>query len=110
MTNEEVLSVRSRYIKGETIDQIWKDYQDRYSSKDTFKRIILGYTYKDVGNIPNSEQIRHTNAKLTDLQVKQIRSEYKKGKISQATLGKKFGVSATTIARIIKNEIYKHVN
>lgn len=110
MTNKEVLSIRSRYIKGETIDQIWKDYKDRYSSKETFKRIILGYTYKDVGNIPNSEQIRHTNAKLTDVQIKQIRSEYEKGKISQATLGKKFGVSTTTIARIIKKETYKHVN
>ena len=110
MTNEEVLFIRSRYIAGESIDSIWQDYQDRYSSKETFKRIVLGYTYKDVGNIPNAEQVRHTNAKLTDIQIKQIRSEYEKGKISQAALGKKFGVSQTTIAQIIHRQTYKHVN
>lgn len=109
LTNDEVLSIRQRYINGEQIQLIFKDYQDKYSSYDTFKRIVLGYTYKEVGNIPSAEQIRHTNAKLTNIQVKQIREKYKKGQISQAALGKEFGVSPTTIARIIKGQIYKNV-
>ena len=66
MTNQEVIDVRQRYINGESIDNIYKDYKERYSNKDTFKRIVLGETYKDVGNIPSKSQIRHTNAKLTD--------------------------------------------
>ena len=110
LTNEEVISIRQRYIDGETPESIYQDYKDRYSSFDTFRRIILGYTYKSVGNIPNSEQVRHTNAKLTDVQVKEIRNKYQKGKISFAKLGKEYGVSGTTISRIIKNEIYKNVN
>ena len=110
LTNEEVILIRQRYIDGETPESIYQDYKDRYSSFDTFRRIILGYTYKSVGNIPNSEQVRHTNAKLTDIQVKEIRSKYQKGKISFAKLGKEYGVSGTTISRIIKNEIYKNVN
>ena len=110
LTNEEVLSIRQRYINGESSTQIYQDYKDRYSSFNTFRRIILGYTYKSIGNIPNSEQVRHTNAKLTDIQVKEIRQKYKKGKISQEKLGEEYGVSGTTISRIVKKEIYKNVN
>lgn len=110
LTNEEVLSIRQRYIDGEPSTQIYQDYKDRYSSFNTFRRIILGYTYKSIGNIPNSEQVRHTNAKLTDIQVKEIRQKYQKGKISQEKLGKEYGVSGTTISRIVKKEIYKNVN
>ena len=69
-----------------------------------------GHTYKNVGNIPNSEQVRHTNAKLTEIQVKEIRNKYQKGKISFAKLGQEYGVSVTIISRIIKNQIYKNVN
>ena len=41
MTNEEVINVRQRYIDGESIQQIYEDYKDRYSNKKTFKRIII---------------------------------------------------------------------
>lgn len=60
--------------------------------------------------IPTSGQVRHTNAKLTENQVKEIRQKYQKGKISFTKLGKEYGVSGTTISRIIKNQIYKNVN
>lgn len=110
LTNEEVILIRQRYIDGETPESIYQDYKDKYSSFDTFRRIILGYTYKNVSNIPSSEQVRHTNAKLTEIQVKEIRNKYQKGKISFAKLGQEYGVSGTTISRIIKNQIYKNVN
>ena len=108
--NEEVLKIRQRYINGETIPEIYKDYQEIYSNKQTFKNIILGYIYKDVGNIPNKENIRHTNSKLTADQVKNIRKEYKKGKISYAKLGQKYGVSGTCISHIIQGLTYTHIN
>ena len=110
LSNEEVLKIRQRYINGETIPEIYKDYQEIYSNKQTFKNIILGYTYKDVGNIPNKENIRHTNSKLTADQVKNIRKEYKKGKISYAKLGQKYGVSGTCISHIIQGLTYTHIN
>lgn len=110
MTNQEVWDVRQRYIDGESIDNIFKDFNDRYTNKDVFKRIILGKTYVSVGNIPNKEQIRHTNAKLTDIQVKEIRSSYKKGIVSYRELGDKYGLSESSIAAIIKRETYKNVD
>lgn len=110
MTNEEVLIVRQRYINGESIDDIYKDYQDRYSNRGTFKRIILGQTYKTVGNIPTKSQIRHTNAKLTDTQVREIRQKYQKGKISYDALGREYGLSGSCIGLIIKRKTYQHVD
>lgn len=110
LTNEEVVRIRKRYINGETINSIYKDYQTLYNSKETFKRIVLGYTYKDAGCIPLQEHIRHTNSKLTADQVRNIRKEYKKGKISYAKLGIKYGVSGTAIAHIIKGITYTHID
>lgn len=110
MTNEEVINVRQRYIDGESIQQIYEDYKDRYSNKETFKRIILGQTYISVGNIPNKRQIRYTNAKLTEVQVREIRNKYKKGKVSYDTLGKEYGLSGSSIAAIIKRKTYTHVD
>ena len=109
MTNQEVINVRQRYINGETIDQIYKDYKDRYSSKDTFKRIVLGETYKNVGNIPSKSQIRHTNAKLTDQQVREIRKRYETEKISYAKLGEEYGISSSSVYQIIKRKTYQHI-
>lgn len=110
LTNEEVILIRKRYINGELIDSIYKDYQNLYSSKETFKRIVLGYTYKDAGCIPQQEHIRHTNSKLTADQVRNIRKEYEKGKISYAKLGKKYGISGTAIANVIKGITYTHID
>jgi len=110
LTNDEVLKIRQRYIDGETPEQIFKDYQDRYSDLMTFKRIIFGHTYTTVGNIPQKNQIRYTNAKLTVDEVKYIRETYKKGSISYDALGKQFNVSANTIMRIVKKQTYKNVD
>jgi group I intron endonuclease len=110
MSNEEVFKVRQRYINGETVKQIYEDYKDRYSSELVFKRIIFGETYKTVGNIPSKSQIRYTNAKLTDTQVKEIRSKYQKGKISYDELGKEYGLCGSSISAIIKRKTYIHVD
>lgn len=110
LTNEEVINIRQRYIDGEDMETIYKDYINKYNNKETFKRIILGYTYKSVGNIPNKEQIRHTNAKLTAEQVKEMRTAYKKEKISFDKLGKRYGISGTTCKNIIRRITYKHVD
>lgn len=47
--------------------KIHQDYIDLYPNINVLKRIILGKTYTSVGNIPTTEQVRHTNAKLTDV-------------------------------------------
>ena len=65
LTNEEVRAIRQRYIDGESISEIYINYNNLYKNINTFKRIVLGKTYIDAGNIPKKEDIRHTNAKLT---------------------------------------------
>lgn len=110
LTNQQVWDIRQRYIDGESIKEIYNDFKDLYANQQTFKRIVLGQTYVTVGNIPTKEQVRHTNAKLTDVQVKEIRNSYKKGVVSYRELGKKYGLSESSIASIIKRETYKNVD
>lgn len=110
LTNQQVWDIRQRYIDGESIKEIYNDFKDLYTNQQTFKRIVLGQTYVTVGNIPTKEQVRHTNARLTDAQVKEIRNSYKKGVVSYRELGKKYGLSESSIAAIIKRETYKNVN
>ena len=110
LSNQQVWDIRQRYIDGESIKEIYEDFKDLYSNQQTFKRIVLGQTYVTVGNIPNKEQIRHTNAKLTDVQVKEIRNSYKKGIVSYRELGEKYGLSESSIAAIVKRETYKNVD
>lgn len=110
LTNQEVINIRQRYIDGEDIKSIYKDYAEIYSSIDTFRRIVLGYTYQSVGNIPSKSQIRKTNAKLTENQVRDIRRRYESEKISFDRLGKEYGLSGSSIQAIVKRETYKNVN
>lgn len=109
LTNQEVINIRQRYIKGETVEQIYTDYIKQYPNINVFRRIVLGKSYKEVGNIPSKEDIRYTNAKLTANQVRAIREEYGSSNTSYAKLGKKYGVTAGCIAGIIKRKTYVHV-
>lgn len=110
LTNEEVIIIRQRYIDGESVKEIYQDYSHIYSNIDTFRRIVLGQTYKSVGNIPTQQQIRYTNAKFTDDQVRLIREQYATGEITYKQLGEYYGVSEHTIASIVWKKTYKHVN
>lgn len=110
MTNEEVWNVRQRYIDGESIKQIYEDYKDRYNNELTFKRIVLGQTYINVGNIPSKNQIRYTNSKLTETQVKEIRKKYANGNITYKKLGLEYGVSEHVIYCVVKRKTYQHID
>lgn len=109
MSNEEVLSVRQRYINGESINSIYSDYKNRYHNDRTFARIVLGKTYKTVGLIPTKEEIHYTNAKLSANQVKEIRNKYATGQYSYAALGREYGISSSSIKNIIIRKTYQHV-
>lgn len=108
LTNDEVIQIRQRYIDGEDINNIHKDYSHLYS-RSVFADIVYGRTYKNVGNIPPKENIRHTNGKLTDKQVREIRRMYKEEHISQRAIGEIFNMSQTAIGHIIQGKTYKHV-
>lgn len=105
LTNNEVIKIRQRYIEGESVKDIYKDYKNIYKNIDTFRRVVLGQAYKDVGNIP-SRKDKISGVKITDDQVKEIRMKYSTTKISYAKLGEEYGVSASTIQKVIKKEGY----
>lgn len=109
LTNEEVYKIRARYINGETCESIYKDYQNKYNSLAVFKRIILGYTYKTVGNIPDKSTIRYTNSKFNTAQIKTIRDMYDSGQYSQSAIARQFDVSPSAIRNIIIGKTYKQV-
>ena len=108
LSNDEVIQIRQRYIDGEDLKDIYQDYTDLYS-KSVFADIVYGRTYKKVGNIPSKENIRHTNGKLTDKQVKEIRRLYHEEHKSQRIIGELFGLSQSAIGHIIQGKTYKHV-
>lgn len=57
-------------------------------------------TYKGSGN---------KNSKLTEIQVLELRKEYKSGKFTYKQLSQKYSVGITLIGYIINNKIWKHV-
>lgn len=48
LTQQEIIKIRSRLAKGETQDEIWEDYKDRFKFKQTFKNICSNKTYKNI--------------------------------------------------------------
>lgn len=58
-------------------------------------------------NGPKGE--RCGNAKLTEQDVVDIRTEYTKGNIIQEELGKQFGVHQVTIGNIVRRETWTHI-
>jgi hypothetical protein len=59
------------------------------------------------GRVPKGEN--HARAKLTELQVHEIRSAYKAGGVTLKQIAKKYGVNFTLIHAIIKRKIWQHV-
>jgi hypothetical protein len=52
---------------------------------------------------------KHTNAKLTPAQVREIRRRYDTGAAKQVPLAKEFGVSQRVISLVIRRETYKDI-
>jgi hypothetical protein len=48
-------------------------------------------------------------AKLTDDQVREIRSLYEVGRISQLALARRYGITQTTIGSIVRRATWKHI-
>jgi hypothetical protein len=52
----------------------------------------------------------HARAKLTELEVLEIRQEYAKGNSSYSYLSKLYGVTESTIGKIVRGELWSHLN
>ena len=67
------------------------------------------YTYKYSGIILGKGE-GHLMAKLSENDVRDIRSEYALGNTSHRKLGRKYGVDKSLIGRIIKRKLWKNVD
>lgn len=108
LSNNEVINIRQRYINGESIKDIYIDYKDLYDI-NTFRRIVLGNTYKEVGNIPLKQDIRYTNSKLCKEQVIAIRKSYWEDCTTVASLSEQYGISKGMINDVVKGRTYSHI-
>jgi len=59
------------------------------------------------GRMPRGES--HGIAKVTEAQVAEMRLRYAEGGISQASLGRKYGITQTTAGRILRRAGWPHV-
>lgn len=85
--------------------------------------IVLGRVFKELGRPPRDE-IKAANrrcryrprgvlshrSKLTEEQVRAIRSEYSSGKYTQKQLAKKYGVSQMPISNLLTGKTYANVS
>ena len=68
----------------------------------------LKHAFKN-GLLNPSHGERHYSAKLTEVEVKNIREDYTKGKTTHRKLAKEYGVSHTVIYHIVKRFTWKHI-
>jgi len=66
---------------------------------------ILGRKGFGIGSCGES----HGSSKLTDQEVKKIRSKYSKETVTRRELAGKYGVSVSTITQIISRKLWKHI-
>lgn len=79
------------------------------------EHLFLGTQFENMadmyrkGREPNKLGQNNPAAKLTDAEVRQIRKMYAEGGISQAALGRKFGVSTVMVGLIVRREKWQHI-
>lgn len=61
------------------------------------------------GRSAKQSGIKNGRAKLSELQIKKIRSKYKTGKITQQQLSKIYGICQVQISTIIRGKQWRHI-
>lgn len=114
LSEQEVWDIRQRYRNGESVEEIYQDFQDKYQSKDCFKNIIFGKAYQYIGNIPTKHEIRYTNknrstGKHSPELIREIGAMYATGQYTYMQLENIYHISHQTIARIVTRRAYKNI-
>lgn len=110
-TKEEVIEIRTAYQNLEPRYKVYEKYKDHISF-NAFERIWLNKSWQgvmpEVYSKENKKQHKHTKkpsnlngAKLNKEQVLKIREKYENQNYSQVQLAKEYGVSNSTIGKIV---------
>lgn len=106
LSEEEVIELRKAYANNESPSKI---YREKYADKmhyNSFLNIWSGRKYKYI--MPEVLKVgRHT--KLTAEKVRDIKIKYKSGKYTYDELASMYDVSKSTIADIMHERSWKHV-
>lgn len=107
LTEEEIIFLRVAYKNHESPMKIYEEkYRDKLH-KNAFMNIWVGKRYSLIMPEVFEDKGRHT--KLTAEAAKKIREDRERYNLSYAKLSKKYNVSESTIADVIKNRTWKNV-
>ena len=107
LTESEIIELRKAYLNNESPTKI---YNEKYKDKLHFNSFLNIWTGKRYGLImPEVFNIRKKHTKLNADLVKQIREDREKNNTSYDNLAKKYGISKSTVADIIKKRTWKNV-
>lgn len=113
LTEKNVLSIREQYsIGGVTYKQLAIKHG---VSITVIHQVVKGEIWSHVSTDKCTINNRcsgssHFKAKMTEKQVMEILSKYKKGETLQKDLAKEYGVGVTTINSIITRQRWKHLS
>lgn len=82
---------------------------DNNPSNNYYKNIKWGNQTDNMQHRSKCGRNNNTLRKLTDSQAKKAKSRYAQGDITITALALKYGVTRSTMARILKNKVYKHL-
>ena len=109
LTNAEVENIRKRYINGESSKSIYEDYKNIYDSIDTFKQIILGTHYKNVGFVPTKLDIKLNNKSISKEDIIEMRRQYYLENATMSSLAQQYKLSTSSIQDIVNRKSYKEI-
>lgn len=111
LTIFEAKEIRHRYEDGDSVKDLSSDF---HVCAGTIRACVQGITWKQLGGgirrgYAHGEQ--HGIAKLTESDVKEIRSQYSRYTVgrSSVALARKFKVAPSAIIRIIKRRTWTHI-
>lgn len=106
LSEADVLAIRARSLSGETMLKLSKEYRVDHA---TVRRIVTGHTWKHLPANIAPDGLRRYTTKLTEADVREIRRLYALGGQTIFQLGERFGVSFSSISRIILRKNWAHV-
>lgn len=106
LSEADVLAIRARSSSGETMFKLSKEYRVGHA---TVHRIVTGHTWKHLLADAAPDGLRRYAAKLTESDVREIRRLYASGGHTGLQLGERFGVSLSTVSRIVLRKNWAHV-
>lgn len=110
LSNEEVSYLRTKYIEGYGLDELYQNYKEIYPIKSGFANMLRGKSYTKVEPIPTKADLQHRTGKrmLTVEQVRKIRQLKSEGQ-KRTEIARIMDIPVTTVDGVIYNKTYKHI-